>query len=537
MFVLILIYGYIFILTIGIGIIISKLLFTKNIEIPLDLLSLLGFIILSSSLNIIHLFMPLGGVGLHLFLILILSFFSKTILEKLNKNSFEEYNSLLTPSVFLLFFTILIVSSIEPLMVDSLGYHAQILRWFGDYAVVPGLANLHERLAFQSVVFPSMTFFDFSFLNGQLFFPVNSYFNFLVLARLIIEIRLDIARRHYGFVFFEWFFVMLNLYFIFGTFLSSPTPDYLASILVFYVFLVLKYKTFGNDFKVLLILFCLFMPLIKLGQLFFAFLPLLVIRQKRHFVLYVFSGIIFIIPYFLHNYIQSGYLFYPSSSFNYFNPDWKLPLSMTDEVKNWILSWARNSNMHYSQVLSKPFHEWFTDWFLRKSFMQKTILIAAALSPFISLGLWKKKKLINDWFYFGIICWLSIIFWVLTAPELRFGFGFIGAAALLPFLAFEFKNISIPYKFSHLSLILTLSLIFAHYPVLKLVKWKNNNFIFPERMPDRETTELNCVNFKVHIPLKKQGCSCEMLPCASHHNPELQKRGETFSEGFSIKNK
>jgi hypothetical protein len=535
MLVLIFIFLYIFLITIGIGNIVSKLVIKNNTEIPLDLLSLLGFISLSAILNVLHLFIPLGGMGIHLAFIVLVIFFNKNKIGSLNKNSFLKLKKHLNPLVILTFILTLIVASSEALMYDTKLYHAQVLLWYEQYSVVPGLGNLHTRLAFQSFLFSTSTFFDFSFFNKQLIYPVNGYFNLLILIRLIIEIRADFSHKRYGYILFEWFFVITNIYLGLIITISSPSPDYLASMLLFYIFIILKLKILGNESLDLLILVSVFMPFIKLGQFFFVFLPLFFIYQKRQYKVYFYSVSILGIPYLLHNYIQTGYLLYPTSYFNYFNPDWKLPIENVENIKNWILSWARIPNEPYNKVLSMSFIEWFPKWFLNKSIFQKTLLIMVALSPFISLIFSRRKRLNVEWLYLGIICSISILFWLLTAPDLRFGLGFLSIMAFFPFLGFDIKALDIFHKFTFLSVVLTLSLIFAHYPVLKLNRFDKLNFLFPPKMSILDTKEKECFNFKVKIPVLKDQCGCESLPCAPGYSTKLAKRDSSFAKGFRIR--
>jgi hypothetical protein len=533
MVVLSFIFCYIFLLTVGLGQIVSKLFIKDNAEIPLDLLSLLGFISLSAILNTLHLFIPLGGIGLHIIFIVLIILLNKKNLESLSKKNFIEFKKFCTPSVFLVFIITLIITSSDILVYDTKLYHAQVILWYEQYAVVPGLGNLHTRLAFNSILFSTSTFFSFSFLKGQLMFPINGYFNFLILIRLIVEIKLDFEEKHYGFLMFEWLFVIVNLYF-FGTLISSPSPDYLASMLLFYVFVLLKYKNLRNDYIELLTSVSLFMPFIKLGQAFFVFLPLFYLYKKQHFRFYFYSISILGIPYLLHSYIQTGYVLFPSAYFNIFNPDWKLPLENTEIIRNWILSWARIPNESYEKVLSLPFIEWIPKWFLNKSIFQKIFLIIVSFSPFISFIFFRRKKNV-EWLYLGIVCLISTLFWLLTAPDLRFGFGFLSVIAYFPFLAYDFKGLDINLKYSFLSVVLALSLIFANYPILKLNRFDSLNFLLPKKMPTINTTEKECINFKVKIPLLKDQCGCESLPCAAGYYAKLEKRDSSLSKGFRIR--
>ena len=58
---------------------------------------------------------------------------------------------------------------------DSGLYHAQAIRWIEEYGVVPGLANLHCRLAYNSSVFTLTALYSMSFVMGQSFHAVAGF--------------------------------------------------------------------------------------------------------------------------------------------------------------------------------------------------------------------------------------------------------------------------------------------------------------------------------------------------------------------------
>ena len=52
-------------------------------------------------------------------------------------------------------------------------YHAQAVKWINEYGTVPGLGNLHHRLAFNSSWFYFSSFFDIMAFNGKSYHIVN----------------------------------------------------------------------------------------------------------------------------------------------------------------------------------------------------------------------------------------------------------------------------------------------------------------------------------------------------------------------------
>ena len=234
MLILLILCVYIFFITLAFGHLLTTYIFPK-MRLPVDILSLLGFIGLTGLLNWAHLFMPLGGIIPHISCLLIVFIFHKKIRQSLATLSLPKMNQWTYIFGVFLFLTILLIAAIEPFIFDSISYHVQIMQWYEKYAVIPGLANIHSRLAVNSILYPAMVFFDFSFINGQLYFPVNGYFCLLILARLFIEIKNDWHQKQYHYVRFELLLVFSILYFYLCKFLASPSPDFLANMFIFYI--------------------------------------------------------------------------------------------------------------------------------------------------------------------------------------------------------------------------------------------------------------------------------------------------------------
>ena len=468
MLILLLLYSYIFLSTVAVGQLVATLFFKNRNNLSFDLLSLAGFIGLTCILNLIHLFFPLGGIIPHFFIVCLIICYRKSIVQKIKQLTLPKAKPSFYLLILSLFISSLIVAAVSPLIGDSLGYHIQVLGWVEKFAVVPGIADIHTRLGLHSVIFPTMAFFDFSFAYGQPLLGVNSYFNLLMLIRVVYEIYNDSYQKRYDFVFFEGLFIFFNLYFLFCNYITSPSPDYISSIIIFYIFIILKKGKDNINYQVLLILSSLFLPFIKLSQIVFAFLPLFFIRLKRLWVIYFAIAIAFGIPYIAHNYIQTGYFFYPTPYFNFANPDWQLPLRMPQDsesaivsltsLQSWIISWARLSDVHFSQVLPMPLSEWFPIWVKNNSYVQNGLLLLVILSVFFTFS--QKKQLDKRWFWLNSICWVSIIFWLLTAPSFRFAYGFLWLAALSPLLMINLIKISSVHFSSFLPYIFILLLIF-----------------------------------------------------------------------------
>lgn len=133
---------------------------TGEAEESLDMTVLSGLCLLTVYAQIFSLFYKVGLLASALLLLgnLVLFFVLRRDLQKLIKKAVKSLCSarknLLGAAVFLaLCFFVLALSSGRVTHYDSYLYHAQSIRWIEEYGVVPGLGNLHNRLAYNSSFF------------------------------------------------------------------------------------------------------------------------------------------------------------------------------------------------------------------------------------------------------------------------------------------------------------------------------------------------------------------------------------------------
>jgi hypothetical protein len=187
-----------------------------------------------------------------------------------------------------------------------------------------------------------------------------------------------------------------------------------------------------------------------------------------------------------------------------------------------------------------PLSEWFPIWFSNQRWLLKGVFILAGLSPFLTLILWYQKRLHNRWIYFGFICWASTVYWFLTAPDFRFGLGFILSAALLPLLSidsYDWHWLKGKKVFSKSVLMTTSVLVFFgvfRFPLQTLLPDKSM-WLLPQKMEAGKVFEQACVNFKTKVKTPDGRCGCSDIPCTSYFLPNLEMRGTDFSKGFRLK--
>lgn len=402
----------------------------------------IGISITGAFLNLWSLFFPTNGNVLVILMIISLIVLLRN--TNLKSKCYSLLQSLKNNSLFvgliLLFLAVFFVYLIiKPGHFDTYLYHMSSIQWIEQYRAVPGLANVQERLGFNSSIFVLSAGFSFYSWFGQNLFIINS------LSLLIFSIwLLGIAFKKKGIVglfslFFLYFF--LNQYAIY---ISSPNSDTLPNIFVGFLLIgiILNPESLKNKYLLFLVLPLYGITLkISMAPVVLLSCYALYIRNKNIvFFLKKMSlfTIVLVFPWLIRNIILSGYLIYPMDGIDLFSFDWKVPKERVVFVKSWIYSWAMDPTNDYHIVLNKSFSEWFSIWWARTIDLNRIFFISAALAPIFGMVyaffIRKKEKYLI--LLTILIAYITFLFW-LKAPDFRFSFGIIIFLALLPLLLFE----------------------------------------------------------------------------------------------------
>ena len=280
--------------------------------------------------------------------------------------------------------------SIGPCQAFNSGYYnIPAVRWFTSYPTVPGLGNLHDRLAFNnsSLLFDAML--DQGFWSGR----SNHLANGLLVAALLVQVIWSCARlfsRDTPMCVGDWFdaFLLLPVFHLATDVeflnISSITPEPAVSIMMFVagsqLFRMLtgtsKNPAFDGFFVVTIVAAAL---TVKLNALAFAIVASSLVlwiwyvrperadpsnSSLRHAVYSsVLAGVLLIGPWMARGIVLSGYPAYPST-LGGVNVDWRVPEEMAvaqsrlvrDEARyyydydpkqppkiSWIGPWIRHS--------------------------------------------------------------------------------------------------------------------------------------------------------------------------------------------------
>lgn len=312
-------------------------------------------------------------------------------------------------------------------------YHAQAIRWVEDYGVVPGLGNLHMRLAYNSAFMSLQALFSLGWIAGQSLHTLNGFFCLAALVYVVSTVRLwgekslrvsDLLK------------CVMVVYVVQKAYdMSSSGTDIEAMLLILYIFI--KWSEFQENqwedglLYGWLCLVSVYAATVKLSAAcvaVLAFYPLYLFIKKKNgkaILAHVAGGLAILAPWLIRNVVISGYLVYPYASLDLFHPDWKMDREVLASDSLDIRMFARGirSAAEYDNSLVG----WVPRWFLSQGTDGRIVIAVGAVC--IPLILFLLVKSLRQKRY-GLTALLSaavinLIFWFFSAPHMRYGGSYI----------------------------------------------------------------------------------------------------------------
>jgi hypothetical protein len=438
---------------------------------------------------------------------------------------------------------------------DTLLYHLAAVRWVADFGSVPGLANLHERLGFNSALHPLAALFGAPFgiaIGGEFINPVVVL---CTCAVLLQGIRLNRKEFFTQGSVYAGLLLPVVISQVFSACLSSPQPDVAGVAIAVLVTWHLREVLFEAEmiaganqtpflrclmasslvvmFKFSYVVFGLAAAALAVAVIF--------IRQRRfmaifHPMLLVFA---FSIPFVCSGYITSGYPFFPSET-GVIPFDWTVPHEKAVSDRNWVLSWARDPSRDWQSVLAN--NDWLRPWLattLADPLVRKSLLLGAAGLILCLISAPWRWRIAS---FFQCCCLiapviLSLIFWFLTAPDPRYAEATIWAlAADIAFLPFACL-VSVRLLLRVLVAVLIGSFVgLESFEGIKRLRREHEQFPNFVGGPGELVSRLTYSGLAVWVPVKGDLTGPWKIPAApvSSFDPRLELRGKTFRDGFRI---
>ncbi len=429
---------------------------------------------------------------------------------------------------------------------DTYLYHAQSLRWITEFGVVKGIGDLHSRLAFDSSFLCLQALFGFEELYGQPMHSVNGFVAWLTLAYAGTSMKVWKAKKVFlsdglrlGLVF------MLSE--ISGDF-SSPGTDLFAHCLTFYIFIEwvsgLEEETDPVELQIILSILSVYAMTLKLSAallILFSVGPavrLLKEKQTKKILYSVIAGVIILLPFCYRNIMISGYLIYPMEQLDFFNADWKMPAWASQYERLRTKAWAEE--IFGVEELTAPFSTWFPYWFNAQA--KETLWILGG-DAFICVSggvyylLHGIRKHRWDMFLVYAIMSANLLYWFLSAPNVRFGRSIILVPVSLAFGCILSKAKSKKNQFIPIVL-MCICMLFPFSSLFTSARAEERHFIRNVDYEEFDMIEYALKDVALFIPAEGSRNGYYEFPVVINKETaeKIELRGKTLREGFRVLN-
>ena len=558
-----------FILFCGIGLSFAKLFGLKDCDAELTLSAFwVGWAFVIISLQLWHLFSPVDSKAFINFVlvgILCLIWNRNIIINLFRTNLIDK---LILTIIFCLIIIFIVNQAIGPIIVyDSGLYHIQSMRWISSYPIIPGLGNLHGRLAFNSSYFLYLSLIDVGYWSHKSHHLGNALLFLVILCQIVCSGYKVVRDKFVVGVYDNMRIIfIIPIIILCAVYASSPTPDIPVFLLgtvgsiqlcrllysdddyhdtAFNVFLIVIISVVGITIKPNFLFLGCPLSIVAFGKFLTLTEDTHYLSKKRLCVYLLATFLITLLPWIARNIILSGYFIYPST-FASLDVDWKIPYHNVVNEAQLIKSWARQPAIPPDKVLAN--WDWLVPWAKRLINNRLSLLIVIApLLIFIGaviLNFYRSKQsttIYRQYILFIFPAIISLVLWFYVAPNPKFSgasFWYLGAGAL----AVAYQRFSFSY-FKKLSLLNLLLSVTVALLLVTLYRGKLQNqihgIISQQGFYMIPSVELKTLITKsgllVYTPKEGDQCWDAPLPCTPCFNATLRLRiPGKLASGFTV---
>ncbi|MFC1681086.1 hypothetical protein ACFL1S_04730 [Pseudomonadota bacterium] len=364
-------------------------------------------------------------------------------------------------------------------------YHLNTIRWLNAFPIIPGLGNLHGRLAFNHAFFPYVAALNFDpyFNHGR---SLANSFLLLLATAISFELLIRGMKR-------PCFSESNLLRWASALFGVSKTP----------------------------------------------------IHRTRAVIFILLPAALILLVWGVRGWVLSGAPLYPSTV-GYIAFDWAVPVERIVDEANWVYSWARHPDKHWRDVLGS--WDWFEPWTAsvkkRRTeivFPLATFLVFSIVSIFIVVFC-RREEAARPRLQWLIVLPLiaGLVFWFFTAPDPRFANAVIlllPVSVILGFLCLIRSRVNT----TAFAVIFCIVFLAGNYHFLenihrhpwKITQFSKNGWHAVKKVP--LTTKVTDSGLNVFTPKAGDQCWDAPLPCTPNFEHDLRlRRPSDMASGFSV---
>ncbi len=451
-------------------------------------------------------------------------------------------------------------ASFLPTFYDAGLYHLPTMRWVTSFPVVPGLGNLHGRLAFNQSYFLYVGLLEA--WTGRGTHLANSILVLVALLQFWISFLrvLGPVGRRRPVDLFQALMLPFILHQVFLVFMPSPSTDLAIMILAIICSSILLRLlenseddapetpwSFYGLFTLILLGVTTKITFLVYGGTSFLILLIVMWRSRQAILLgntrrlawgIIITGLFAIVPWCIRGVIMTGWIAYPLP-FGKFDVEWRLPTASLEKMSTSTMDYAHKA---WSRIGTRHRHIYVT---------MPLVLAALGLIP-NAVAFFRKKTATTHpglWLL-PIPCIVTLIHWYIQVPNLRFGYAFF---AMLPAMVFTLwlRSMKNPSKIVAVYLILFVGAI-AYQDIVEkhTVTMIRKNRIITKRLEKvwradktswlTEQTYLPYVTRSgliLYVPIKDDRCWDTDQLCTPYPRRDLRlRRPPWLRHGFVMNN-
>ncbi len=343
---------------------------------------------------------------------------------------------------------------VSPYNHDSADYHYHTVYWYENYKVIPGLGNVHGRLAFNAMNFILSAPYSFTHLVGQSLYPLNG----VLVLMFYLWVFQNILKRSSNWGSIVYLIVAILFFRPLLANIPSPASEPLVTITVAVVFFRLldlienrKHKDIRYFAIPLLIsFFAVTAKLTSIPVLLISAVWMFFFIPRQQFSVYLKLGVaaaIIVLPWIGRNIILSGYIVYPFYMIDVLNVDWKVPrdIAILDYAFGTVGSYGHSEDVFKLNGISEWLPVWMEKHLAPRRWIDFSVFVLSLTSFFTWMIVWRKKRVDKALFVLWLCAFIGEMIWFLRAPEFRFGMGYLLMTFCIPLINLS-KNYPLPER-------------------------------------------------------------------------------------------